>query len=68
MPAREPVNRKLLRVATVLTVAGVLLIAVGALIDGEWPNGVAVLGPSLTLAAIVLMRHSQKNQHGGADS
>jgi drug/metabolite transporter (DMT)-like permease len=67
MSSPKPVNKKLLRVAAVLVAVGVLLIVVGALINGEWPTDMAVLGPSIAIVAVLILWFSLKDQHGGTD-
>ena len=57
-------NRRALKVATILASIGLMLILVGSLITGEWPDGFAVMGPILALTAAALLWYSQED--GGA--
>ncbi len=67
MPSPKPMNKKALRWGAVLVAVGVLLIVVGALINGEWPTGMAVLGPSIVVAALLLFWYSQRDRRGDSD-
>ncbi len=61
-------DRKALRVATVLLAVGVLLIVAGALISGEWLTGPAVVGPILAVVTALLLWHSQRKRPDGSDA